>query len=168
LFYNPNIQPVHEYEFRKKELERIAEMNGWEVIYPPYEMDIWFKEVKGRQKDPERGARCSICFNKRLRKVFEYAEKKNFDVVASTLSISPYKVTKQINEEGEKLSREFGIRFLPENFKKQNGFAVSKKVSMEMGIKHQDYCGCVFSLVEKKLRERVKRSSVSGPKKRDL
>lgn len=149
FFYNPNIHPAGEYESRKKELERIARMNDWDVVYADYYIDEWFRLVKGHEKDPERGQRCSICFNMRLKKTFEYAEKKGFDVVASTLSISPYKVTRQINAEGEKLSQNFAVQFLPENFKKKDGYNTGKRMAQEMGIKHQVYCGCVYSEDEK-------------------
>ncbi len=153
FFYNPNIHPAREFQFRKKELERIAVLNHWEIVIGAYDLVEWFHAVKGHEKDPERGERCSLCFYRRLKKTFEYAQANGFTVVASTLSISPYKVTRQIDAEGEKLSREFGLRFLPENFKKQNGFAMAKKMSMEMGIQHQNYCGCVFSKIEKRHKE---------------
>jgi predicted adenine nucleotide alpha hydrolase (AANH) superfamily ATPase len=166
FFYNPNIHPVNEYEFRKKELERIAARSHWDVIYADYRMKEWFQLVKGHEKDPERGERCSICFNIRLKKTFEYAKAGGFDTAATTLSISPYKVTQQINARGEELGRQFGIRFLAENFKKQDGYNIGRKMAREMGIKHQDYCGCVYSKVEKKLKMRKKTTNsppVSGP-----
>ena len=153
FFFNPNIHPVSEYHFRKKELERIAQINQWEVVYEDYPVKEWFQRVKGHEKDPERGERCSICFYMRLEKTFAYAKAKGFAVVASTLSISPYKVTRQINAEGEKLSQTHGIQFLPENFKKQNGFNIAKKMAVDMGIQHQNYCGCVYSKIEKKQKK---------------
>jgi predicted adenine nucleotide alpha hydrolase (AANH) superfamily ATPase len=156
FFYNPNIQPYREYEDRKKELERVALLKNWKVVYEEYDMENWFRLVKGYEKEPERGKRCSICFHMRLEKAFEYAKANGFDIVASTLSISPYKAFKQINAEGQKCAEAFGIEFLPENFKKQNGFNTGKKMAQALGIKYQNYCGCVFSKVEKKLRERTK------------
>jgi predicted adenine nucleotide alpha hydrolase (AANH) superfamily ATPase len=156
FFYNPNIQPYREYEARKKELERVAKLKNWNVVYEGHDMENWFQRVKGYEKEPERGRRCSICFRMRLEKAFAYAKANGFDIVASTLSISPYKATKQINAQGEKCAEAFGIEFLPENFKKQNGFNTGKKMAQALGIKHQNYCGCVFSKVEKKLRERTK------------
>jgi len=153
FFYNPNIQPLKEYESRKKELERAANIKNWDVVYNEYDMKDWFQQVKGYEKEPEKGKRCSICFHMRLKKTFENAKRNGFDIVASTLSISPYKVTKQINTEGEKLAETFGIEFLPENFKKQNGYIIGRKMAQELGVRHQNYCGCVFSKVEKRLKE---------------
>jgi len=156
FFYNPNIQPLSEYESRKKEIERIAAANQWDVVYADYDTNQWFQLVQGHEKDPERGERCSICFYMRLEKTFAYAKTNGFALVTSTLSISPYKVTRQINAEGEKLSRISGIEFLPENFKKQDGYNIGKKMAMEMGIKHQNYCGCLYSQEEKKQKEQRK------------
>jgi predicted adenine nucleotide alpha hydrolase (AANH) superfamily ATPase len=149
FFYNPNIHPLSEYESRKKELERVAALKQWDVVYAEYDTNQWFQLVKGHEQDPERGERCPICFRMRLEKAFAYAKTNGFDIVTSTLSISPYKVTRQINAEGEKLSRTFGIEFLPENFKKQDGYNIGKKMAMEMGIKHQNYCGCLYSKEER-------------------
>ncbi len=156
FFYNPNIHPFKEYEFRRVELEKISEKLEWKVIYAEYEINKWFELIKGCEKEPERGRRCPICFNMRLRKTFEYAKENNFDIVASTLSISPYKVTQQINTEGLKISEELGIEFLPENFKKKNGYNMGKKMASEYRMKHQNYCGCVFSKVDRLLKIRGK------------
>ncbi len=159
FFYNPNIQPEKEFQSRKKELERISRLKGWHTIYPDYEMLEWFNTVKrlnGCAREPERGRRCSLCFNIRLRKTFEYAKEKGYHIAASTLSISPYKRTDQIDEEGIRLSNEFGIAFLAENFKKYDGYNIAKKMAVELDIKHQNYCGCVYSQVERRLKERLK------------
>ena len=122
--------------------------------YQEWVQKKWFEQIRGYEKEPERGKRFSICFYLRLKKTFEYANNNHFDIVASTLSISPYKVTKQINEQGHQLSKVFGITFLPEDFKKKDGYYKGKKMASKLGIKHQNYCGCVYSKVEKKLRER--------------
>lgn len=155
-FYNPNIHPRREYRFRERELKRIAGKNNWSMIYGDYDMEEWFGLIRGLEKEPERGRRCSLCFHMRLKSTFETAEKSGFPVVASTLSISPYKVASQINREGLALSREFGIAFLPENFKKENGHTLARKMACEQNIQHQDTCGCVYSRVEKILRTRSK------------
>ncbi len=159
FFYNPNIHPEPEYLFRKKELEKISLKKGWQTVYPGHEMEEWFNRVKkhkGYEKEPERGKRCSLCFNIRLRKTFVYARDQGCEVVASTLSISPYKVTRQINEEGVELAEEFDIEFLAENFKKQDGYNIGRKMALSLGIKHQDYCGCVYSREERNKKTRLK------------
>jgi predicted adenine nucleotide alpha hydrolase (AANH) superfamily ATPase len=154
FFYNPNIQPFREYDFRRRELARLAEKLEWKVVYGEYEMKDWFAVVRGLEREPERGRRCPVCFRFRLEKAFRYARAHAFACVASTLSVSPYKVTHQINEQGMELSRQYGIAFLPENFKKNDGCQMARRQAAALGVRHQDYCGCVFSQVERRLRLR--------------
>jgi len=120
----------------------------------PYDMHEWFAATRELRKEPERGRRCSLCFGMRLENTFQLARDRGFDVVASTLSISPYKVTEQINKEGIRLSQDYSIKFLAENFKKQGGYETAKTLAKKCGIKHQTYCGCVYSKVEKILKLR--------------
>ncbi len=103
----------------------------------PYDMHEWFAATRELRNEPERGRRCSLCFRMRLESTFQLARAKGYDVVASTLSISPYKVTGQINREGIRLSQEYGIEFLPENFKKQGGYETAKTLAKKCEIKHQ-------------------------------
>ena len=154
FFYNPNIQPFAEHEFRRLELIKVAEKFAWPMVYAAYDMRDWFAAIRGLEREKERGARCPVCFKFRLEKVFQYAREHGFDTVASTLSISPSKVTAQINEQGIALAEKYGSAFLTENFKKKNGFLISRKQGDELGVRHQDYCGCVYSKVERLLRLR--------------
>lgn len=123
-------------------------------MYAPYDLLGWFAAIRGLEGETERGARCAVCFRFRLEKAFAYASEHGFAYVASTLSISPSKVTAQINEQGKALAEKFGIAFLAENFKKKNGFLVSRRQGKELGVKHQDYCACVYSKVERLLSRR--------------
>ncbi len=154
FFFNPNIQPFREHEFRRREVAILAEKLSWEVVFAHYEMKEWFAAVRGLEREPERGRRCPLCFRFRLEKAFRHAREHGFDIVASTLSISPYKSTAQINEQGLALAGEYGVAFLPENFKKKDGFLAARRKASELGIRHQDYCGCVFSKAEQLLRRR--------------
>ena len=154
FFYNPNIQPFAEYEFRRLELVKIAEKFAWPMAYGAYDLRDWFFAVRGLEREKERGARCPVCFKYRLEKVFQYARENGFYCVASTLSISPSKVTAQINEQGIALAEKYGVAFLAENFKKKDGFLISRRQGDELGVRHQDYCGCVYSKAERLLRLR--------------
>ena len=98
----------------------------------PYDMHEWFAATRELRTEPERGRRCSLCFHMRLRSTFQLARAKKYHIVASTLSISPYKVTEQINREGNRLSQDYGIKFLAENFKKQGGYETAKKLAKKM------------------------------------
>ena len=154
FFYNPNIQPFREYEFRRLEVARLAEKLSWPVIFAPYEMSEWFAAVRGLEREPERGRRCPLCFRFRLEKAFRHAREHGFDAVASTLSISPYKVAAQINEQGLDLAREYGVEFLAENFKKRDGCRAARAQAAALGVRQQDFCGCAFSRAERLLRLR--------------
>ena len=74
-----------------------------------------------------------------------YAKENNYDYFTTTLSISPYKVSSWINEIGENLSNDIGIKYLYADFKKKNGFKRSLELSKEYNMYRQDYCGCLYS-----------------------
>ncbi len=152
FFSNSNIHPEEEYRFREEEIRKLAELKNIDLYCDEYNSSEWYEAVKGLEDEPEKGKRCSVCFHFRFRKAFEYASEKGFDAVASTLSISPYKSTPQINREGEALSAEFGVDFVGENFKSNDGFVKGRKMSAELGMYHQNYCGCSFSLEERERR----------------
>jgi len=145
FFYNPNIQPYSEYLFRQREVTGVARIENWDLVLGDYEKARWEKEIRGLEREPERGARCPVCFYMRLRKTFEYAAAHQFHQVATTLSISPHKRIDQINTEGEKLAAEFGIGFLGRDFKKKDGYKKTRELSRLLGIRHQNYCGCIYS-----------------------
>lgn len=154
FFFNPNIQPRREYEFRRNEVARLAERLDLALVCPPYDMAAWFAVVRGLEREPERGQRCPACFRLRLEAAFRHARENGFAVVTSTLSVSPYKSTAQINEQGRALAATTGVEFLAENFKSRDGWPKARALAAELGIRHQDYCGCVFSKAERLLRLR--------------
>ena len=145
-YYNPNIDTIEEYELRKSEFEKL----GVNVVEENYNHDEFLKVVKGREQEKEGGARCQICIAERLDKTFQYAVKNNFDVVTTTLSISPHKDCEFINLLGERLQEKYGVKYLHADFKKQNGYLRSIQICKELGIYRQDYCGCEFSRVKEK------------------
>lgn len=145
FFFNPNIQPEDEYQFRKNELDLLGEKIGCSMIWGEYHPEEWLEAVTGLESEPERGARCSVCFRMRLSRTFDLAKGNGFDMVATTLSISTHKNADQINIEGESLARRFGIGFLSANFKKENGAVINRKLGDEWGVRRQNYCGCLFS-----------------------
>ncbi|HDP94380.1 MAG TPA: epoxyqueuosine reductase QueH [Candidatus Aminicenantes bacterium] len=154
FFFNPNVHPEKEYIFRLEEVRLLARSEDWPLLEGEWDMKAWVREMFPFRNEPERGKRCGSCFRQRLRRTFERAREKEFSIVASTLSISPYKVTRQINTEGEALSREFGIAFLPENFKSKDGWNHANRLARELGIQHQNYCGCVYSQRDRLLHTR--------------
>ncbi|MFA6450971.1 MAG: epoxyqueuosine reductase QueH [bacterium] len=144
-FYNPNIQPETEYIARKNEIIKFSEQAGFKLIVGEPDSTGWNEAIKGYEPDPEGGERCRLCFRHRLEHTAREAAQLNFDFFATTLSISPHKNAKIINEEGSLAASKYGLRFLEADFKKRNGFKISCELSREHGFFRQDYCGCLFS-----------------------
>lgn len=153
FYYNPNIYPEEEYWKRVKEQEEF--IRKLPAKYPisflegVYEKERFYQAVKGLENIPEGGERCFACFRLRLFQAVEEACKGGFDYVTTTLTISPLKNAGKLNEIGEELCEEKGVRWLPSDFKKKEGYKRSTELSREYGMYRQDYCGCVFSLQER-------------------
>jgi predicted adenine nucleotide alpha hydrolase (AANH) superfamily ATPase len=153
LFYNPNIED-EEYERRKAELIRLIETTGWAGIIPcEHEKDRYYALIKGLENEKEGGKRCEVCFTLRLTVTAEIAEKLGYDYFTTTLTISPLKDAFLLNEIGAKLAEGKKVKWLYSDFKKQNGYLESIKLSKEYSLYRQDYCGCIFS---KRDREKEK------------
>lgn len=147
-FYNPNIMPKEEHDKRLAELKRlIKEMElDIEVIE---EYDDEFKRIsKGLENEPERGKRCTLCYELRLRKCALLAKKLGFDCFSTTLSISPYKDAKRLNEIGFNLESEIDVEYLYLDLKKNDGYKKSIELSKKYNLYRQNYCGCIFSKKE--------------------
>ena len=158
FFYNPNIYPQEEYDFRAAELARLVEEMGLagdvKILYGKYDPQVFYDMAKGMENLPERGERCKECYALRLREAARAASEGGFDYYTTTLSISPHKNADWINEIGEELGARYGVRHLPSDFKKKNGYKRSCALSEEYGLYRQDYCGCVFSKSEAERREK--------------
>jgi hypothetical protein len=148
-YYNPNIDTKEEYEKRKQEQIRfINEYPSKKVVKfldCDYDSDTFIEKIKGFEHEPERGARCPICFRLRLETTAKKAKELGFDYFGTTLTVSPYKNSKQINEIGLDIEKELGIKFLVSDFKKNDGYKKSIEFSKEYELYRQDYCGCIFS-----------------------
>lgn len=156
FYYNPNISIEEEYRKRVEEQKRlIAAYNeagkGYpiQIIEGDYEPGVFFDMAKGYESCPEGGERCFRCFDLRLRKTVEYAKDGGFDYFATTLTISPLKNAEKINEIGQQLAAEYGVSWLPSDFKKKNGYRRSIELSAEYDLYRQDYCGCAYSKAER-------------------
>ena len=159
VFYdNPNITDAEEYKHRVAEQKRLTEImplpNPAFFTETDYEPERFFEAVKGFEQIPEGGERCARCFALRLRDTALFAAEKQYDYFTTTLTISPLKNAETINQIGEALGKEYGVPFLPSDFKKQNGYKRSIELSREYELYRQDYCGCVFSKAEAERRRR--------------
>ena len=153
LYYNPNISPKEEYEKRKSEqLRLIGEMK---TKYPvsfldcDYDYNEFLDIARGYELCKEGGERCFRCYRLRLEKTAELAKKNNFDYFCTTLSISPLKDAQKINAIGQSVGEQYGVAWLPSDFKKQERYKRSIALSREYGLYRQNFCGCVYSKQEK-------------------
>ena len=155
-FYNPNIDTREEYDKRAKELRSMIERMKVPVrlIVAEYDPESFYRMARGHEKDPERGERCRLCYELRLKETArllkELSDKgEHFDYFCTTLSISPLKDAKALNDIGERIAASEGLSYLPSDFKKRNGYKRSIELSAIYGLYRQDYCGCVFSRRER-------------------
>ncbi len=149
FFYNPNIHPAEEYKARLDEAIRYAQNLGIKLHEAGYDPDGWFRATSGLEDESEGGDRCEICYRMRLGKAAKFAAKKNFDYFTTTLSISPHKDVDMINRIGILISDIYSVKFYSADFKKNDGFKRSAQMSKEAGLYRQNYCGCLYSKMEK-------------------
>ena len=146
FFYNPNIHPAQEYILRKEENIRFAQKLGMAFIDADYDMDNWFARTKGLENEPERGRRCTVCFDMRFERTAQYARAHNFPVISSTLGISRWKDMTQINTSGIRAAAASGITYWTFNWRKDGGSQRMLEISKTENFYQQEYCGCVYSL----------------------
>ena len=177
FYYNPNITADEEYfkrvEEQKSLIQRMNEkvaqseaVDGQgrektevvssaypiEIIEGDYDKGLFFRSVKGLEQCPEGGERCFVCYELRLKETARRAKEVDADYFTTTLTISPLKNAKKLNEIGEQLSREYEVPFLPSDFKKKGGYQRSIELSKEYDLYRQDYCGCIYSKMEREIK----------------
>ncbi|MDE7288967.1 MAG: epoxyqueuosine reductase QueH, partial [Oscillospiraceae bacterium] len=143
---------LHRIEEQKRLISELPCKNSVEFIEHGWQEERFYAAVKGLENIPEGGERCFACYRLRLEETAKLAAEMGFDYFTTTLSISPYKNADKLNEIGEELAEKYGVKHLPSDFKKKNGYKRSIELSAEYGLYRQNYCGCVFS---KKEREQI-------------
>lgn len=153
FYYNPNISTKDEYDKRYNEEQRFVKEYPFEneikVINGKYDNEKYEKLIDGFQDEKEGGARCFKCYRLRLEESAKYAKENNYDYFTTTLTISPYKNSKVLNEIGNELSQLYGIKYLYSDFKKRNGYKRSIELSHKYNLYRQDFCGCKYSIRNK-------------------
>ncbi len=145
FFYNPNIDEREEYNRRLDAMKKLSEAWNFPFIEGEYDVESWRKAVKGLEDLPEGDKRCLVCYRLRLEKTAEMAKKLGFDTFATTLTISPHKKADKINAIGRDVSDIYGVEYLESDFKKKDGFKESVRLSKELNLYRQNFCGCSFS-----------------------
>lgn len=160
LFYNPNISPYEEYDKRKQELKRFIceneHLKNVQIIDCDYDNKEYLKVIKGLENEKEGGLRCNECFKCRFKKTAFMAKKYGCDYFATTLTISPMKDEKLLNSIGENFANVYGVKYLYSNFKKQDGYKKSIENSKKYHLYRQDYCGCIYSKLEREKQKNEK------------
>jgi predicted adenine nucleotide alpha hydrolase (AANH) superfamily ATPase len=160
-YYNPNIDERSEYEKRAREQERLIKMinapHPVSFLEGDYRPEDYLAVAKPFAAEKEGGARCTACYTLRLDKTAWEAAQKGFDFFCTTLSVSPLKDARRINEIGNALEQTYGVSWLWSDFKKKNGYLCSIRLSEEYGLYRQDYCGCSFSKLQ---RDRERRTGM--------
>ena len=147
FFYNPNIHPQKEYQIRKSEDKKFCDKVGVEHLDADYDVRNWFERVKGLEWEPERGIRCTACFDMRFERTALYASENNFHVFTSSLGISRWKNMKQINGCGERAAARYdNLYYWTYNWRKSGGSQRMIEISKREKFYQQEYCGCVYSL----------------------
>lgn len=155
LYYNPNIYPFEEYLKRKEEQIRfIKNFDNVKFMDCDYDNDTYNDLIKGLENEPERGSRCTVCFELRLRNTAIKGMENDFQYFGTTLTVSPYKNSYLINKIGLALENEYGIKWLVSDFKKNDGYKKSILYSKEFNLYRQDYCGCIYSKIEREKKTR--------------
>ena len=164
FFYNPNIHPLKEYNIRKEENIRFAEKMGIPFIDADYDVQNWFSRAKGMEHEPERGVRCTMCFDMRFERTALYASEHGFPIITSSLGISRWKNMDQINDCGVRAADHYdGVEYWTYNWRKGGGSQRMLEISKREKFYQQEYCGCVYSLRDtnrwrlSKGRTRIKR-----------
>lgn len=149
FYFNPNISPKAEFDKRFTEQKRLIEAlpaeNKISLICGDYNYDEFLNIARGYESVPEGGERCFRCYRMRLEKTAELAKQNGFDYFCTTLSISPLKNSQKINEIGFDVAEKYGVKWLPSDFKKREGYKRSIELSREYDLYRQNFCGCVFS-----------------------
>lgn len=145
-FYNPNIYPDVEYQKRLEAEKTLCKHFGVELIEGEYNQVEYYNFVKGFEQEPEKGARCDKCFELRLLKTAQFAIERGVSNFTTSIVISPHKNFQKLSLIGNKIAEEYNLNYLDIDFKKKDGFLKTNRISKELGLYRQNYCGCKFAL----------------------
>ena len=148
-YFNPNISPKAEFDKRFAEQKRLIDSlpakNPIKLVLGEYNYDDFLQIARGYENVAEGGERCFRCYRMRLESTARIAKEQGFDYFCTTLSISPLKNSQKINQIGYEVAQKYGIKWLPSDFKKREGYKRSIELSKEYNLYRQSFCGCIFS-----------------------
>jgi len=158
VYFNPNIQPVEEYQHRRDTLIDYAQRCGVDIVELPYDPALWLEQVGPLARSPRE--RCRACYRLRLREVAHWAAENGCEAMTTTLTVSPYQDADAIAEEGDRAASEAGVEFVRRDFRERYSEAMRR--SRDLGMYRQNYCGCVMSDLEAREQRERRRAESAG------
>jgi hypothetical protein len=146
FFYDPNIHPYSEYQLRFLDVKRSCKKLGIDLLEGEYDFEAWMEAVKGLENEPEKGARCEVCFDKRFEVSAKKALKLGEKTMTTTLLVSPLKSQEQLKKSGDIFEKKHGVKFIAVDYRSGGGMELQSRVTKEEKLYRQDYCGCIYGL----------------------
>ena len=154
-FYDPNIHPYSEFKLRSLDTKRICEKLGIEYVEGDYNYEEWLRAVKGKENEPEKGSRCSICFDFSLEEAARFAKKRGDNKVTTSLLMSPMKSHEQLEAIGRVIKRKYDVEFIAPDYRKKGGTQAQQIYAKENQMYRQDYCGCLYGIWQQKSEQEI-------------
>lgn len=154
FFYDPNIHPYSEYYLRLLDVKRSCRQLGIKLLEGPYDYSSWIESVRGLEDEPEKGARCSVCFDRRFEVSAKWAKEHGATHFTSTLLTSPKKSIAQLKMSGDALAKKFHIGFLAPDYRQKSGTQEQNIIAKESKLYRQNYCGCMFGLAKQRTQQK--------------
>ncbi len=154
-FYDPNIHPYSEFKLRSLDTKRICEKMGIEYVEGEYDYLTWYNKTKGMENEPEKGKRCSVCFDISLENAAQFAKKEGHDKVTTSLLMSPMKSHEQLENVGKVIKRKYGVEFINVDYRKKGGTQAQQQFARENQMYRQDYCGCIYGIWQQKQHQEI-------------
>ncbi len=155
FFYDPNIHPYSEFKLRSLDTKRICEKLGVEYVEGDYNYEEWLRAVKGLENEPEKGSRCSVCFDFSLEEAARFAKEKGDNKVTTSLLMSPMKSHEQLASIGKVIKRKYGVDFIKVDYRKKGGTQAQQEYAKENQMYRQDYCGCLYGIWQQKNKQEI-------------
>ncbi len=149
-FYDPNIHPYEEYRLRFLDVEYSCNQLGIELLEGPYNLEHWLQKVKGLEQEPEKGDRCTVCFDERLENSVLKAKELGHDKFTTTLLISPKKSQEKLDKIGHELAKKYGVEFIFRDYRSGSGMQEQGIAVKENSLYRQNYCGCLYGLEQQR------------------
>jgi len=156
FFYDPNIHPYSEYQLRFLDVERSCKKLGINLLEGEYDYENWMQAVRGLEKEPEKGARCEVCFDKRFEISAQKALSLGEKTMTTTLLVSPLKSQEQLKKSGDIFEKKHGVKFIAVDYRAGGGTQDQSRITKEEQLYRQDYCGCIYGLtMQRKQQDRL-------------